>query len=156
LHYTSYVYYTNYTYFIHYFQVRVESTVDLDIADHGWQDTRAIIAQSVDNLGDQFRPAMRAGWLKYICNAYPNRVAVVAGPAVGEGPLVLHDGVTLESILMFVTRNTKGDETFVMEVAVGLISGMKTNPNHRIFMFCNNEYNVYSVLILNIMRIIVK
>ena len=28
-----------------------------------WQDKRTAIAQTVDALGDQFRPAMRAGWL---------------------------------------------------------------------------------------------
>ncbi len=52
---------------------------------------QAIIAESVDNLGDQFRPAMRTGWLKYIRNAYPDGGAVVAGPAVGEGPLLVPD-----------------------------------------------------------------
>jgi hypothetical protein len=31
-----------------------------------WQDKRAAIAKTVDDLGDQFRPAMRAGWLAYI------------------------------------------------------------------------------------------
>ncbi len=36
---------------------------DLGLADHVWQDKRTLIAQSVDNLGDQFRTAMRAGWL---------------------------------------------------------------------------------------------
>ena len=29
-----------------------------------------LIAQSVNNLGDQFRPAMRAGWLSYIRRVY--------------------------------------------------------------------------------------
>ncbi len=50
-----------------------------------------MIAQSVDNLGDQFRPAMCTGWLKYIRNAYQDGGAVVGGPAVGEGPLVVPD-----------------------------------------------------------------
>jgi hypothetical protein len=37
-------------------------------------------------LGDQFRPAMRAGWLSYIRRAYPEDSADDAGrPAVGEG-----------------------------------------------------------------------
>ena len=30
------------------------------------------IAKTVDDLGDQFRPAMRAGWLAYIRTAYPD------------------------------------------------------------------------------------
>ncbi len=57
--------------------------VDLGIADHVWQDKRATIAQSVDNLDNQFRLAMRAR--KYVSNVYPASGAVVAGPAVGEG-----------------------------------------------------------------------
>ncbi len=47
-------------------------------------DQRTLIAQSVDNLGDQSRPAMRAGWLSYICRAYPEDNAADAGPVMGE------------------------------------------------------------------------
>ena len=54
-------------------------------------DKRTLIAQSVDNLGDQFRPAMRAGWLSYIRRAYPEDSAADAGPVVGEGILVVQD-----------------------------------------------------------------
>jgi hypothetical protein len=36
---------------------------DLGLPDHIWVDKRAAIAKKVDDLGDQFRPAMRAGWL---------------------------------------------------------------------------------------------
>ncbi len=52
-----------------------------------------MIAQSVDKLGDQFRPAMRTGWLSYLCRATgnPEHVADGAGPAVGEDVLVLPD-----------------------------------------------------------------
>jgi hypothetical protein len=50
-----------------------------------------MIAQSVDNLGDQFRPAMRARWLSYIRRAYPEDAADDAGPAVGEGIFVVQD-----------------------------------------------------------------
>ena len=74
------------------------------IADHVWLGKQAIIAQSENKLGDQFRPAMRVGWLRYIRNAYPDDVTVVAGPAVGEleGPLVL----PIDLVLMFVARNS--------------------------------------------------
>jgi hypothetical protein len=64
---------------------------DLVLADHVWQDKRTLIAQSVDNLGDQFRPAMRAGWLSYIRRAYPEDGAADAGPVVGEVILVVAD-----------------------------------------------------------------
>ncbi len=55
------MYYTYITY-THYGQVHQ----DLGLEDHVWQDKRAAIAKTVDDLGDQFRPAMRAGWLSYI------------------------------------------------------------------------------------------
>ena len=35
--------------------------MELGIADHIWLDKRAAIAQTVDELGDNFKPAMRAG-----------------------------------------------------------------------------------------------
>jgi hypothetical protein len=76
--------YVNYT---HYLNVRQ----DLGIADHVRQDKGADIAQSVDALGDQSRPAMRAGWLSYIRQAYPDDAAKAASPPVGEGMLVLPD-----------------------------------------------------------------
>ena len=47
-------------------QVRAE----LSIADHVWQKKRQAIADSVDSLGDQFRPLFRAGWLAYINKTY--------------------------------------------------------------------------------------
>ena len=45
--------------------------MDLGIADHVWQDKRTAMAQSVDALSDQFKPAMCAGWMKYIRQIYP-------------------------------------------------------------------------------------
>ena len=48
-----------------------------------WLDKRAAIAQTVDELGDNFKPAMRAGWMAYIRKAHPDgRIAV------GQGQLV--------------------------------------------------------------------
>jgi hypothetical protein len=44
-----------------------------------------LIALSVDNLGDQFRPAMRAGCpLSYICGVHPDEGDPDAGLVVGE------------------------------------------------------------------------
>ena len=37
--------------------------MELGIADHIWLAKRAAIAQTVDELGDNFKPAMRAGWM---------------------------------------------------------------------------------------------
>ncbi len=50
-------------------------------------DKRAAIAKKVDGLGDQFRPAMRTGWLAYIKKTY-SADAVQHGPALGQGELV--------------------------------------------------------------------
>ncbi len=48
-------------------------------------DKRAAIAIKVDDLGDQFRPAMRMGWLAYIKKTYSSSAdAVQHGPALGQ------------------------------------------------------------------------
>jgi hypothetical protein len=44
--------------------------VDLGLPDHIWVDKRAAISQKVDDLGDQFRPAMQTGWLSYIAKTW--------------------------------------------------------------------------------------
>ncbi len=46
------------------------------------------IAKPVDDLGDQFRPALRTWWIAYIANAYPAG-AVATGPALGQGRLIV-------------------------------------------------------------------
>ncbi len=71
---------------------------DLGLADHMWQDKRAAIAKTVDDLNHQFRPAMRAGWLSYIRQAYTDNAAPAAGPPVGQGTLVLPDWVDCASV----------------------------------------------------------
>ncbi len=62
--------------------------MELGLADHVWLDKLAAIAKEGDGLGDQFRPAMRAGWLAYIKNAYPE-----GGTAPGTSlrPLTIKD-----------------------------------------------------------------
>ena len=63
--------------------------VGVGLADHVWQVKRAAIAQTVDDLDDQFRPSMRAGWLSYIQQTYPDGVAAAAGPALGQDTLIV-------------------------------------------------------------------
>ena len=63
--------------------------VRLDLG-HISVDKRAAIAKRVDNLGDQFRPAMRTGWLAYIMKTY-SADAVQQNPALGQGELVVGD-----------------------------------------------------------------
>ena len=67
--------------------------VELGIEDHIWLDKREAIAQTVDALGDEFKPAMRrmrAGWMAYIRKAYPDGPAA-GGLAIGQDPLILDD-----------------------------------------------------------------
>ena len=66
----------------------------LGLADHMWHGKRTLIAQSVDNLRDQIRSAMRAGWLSYIRRVYREEdSAAYVGLVVGEGALVVDDWV---------------------------------------------------------------
>ena len=56
-----------------------------------WQDKRAEIAQTFEAVGDQFRPPLRTGWLKYIQTAYYVG-PVSAASSTGQGTLVVnHD-----------------------------------------------------------------
>ena len=55
-----------------------------------WVDKRAANAKRADNIGDQFRPAMRTGWLGYIKKTY-FADAVQHGPALGQGESVVED-----------------------------------------------------------------
>ncbi len=60
--------------------------VELGIADHVWQEKRAAIAETVDALGDRFKPELRTGWLAYIRETYPDG-PVVPDATVGEETL---------------------------------------------------------------------
>ncbi len=61
----------------------LQTRVDLCLADNVWQDKCADIAQTGDNLGDQFCPAMRTGRRSYIQQGYLDGAAVSNGPAHG-------------------------------------------------------------------------
>uniref|UniRef100_A0A7S0QPZ8 Uncharacterized protein n=1 Tax=Cryptomonas curvata TaxID=233186 RepID=A0A7S0QPZ8_9CRYP len=63
---------------------------DLGLPDHVWVEKRAAIAKRVDDLGDQFRPAMRKGWLDYIQQTYVAD-ADDYDAAMGQGDLVVPD-----------------------------------------------------------------
>ncbi len=65
------------------FQVRV----DLGPPNH---KKRAAIAKTVDDLGDQFRPARRIRWLAYIKKAYGDAVPA-ATSCEDQGTLVVED-----------------------------------------------------------------
>ena len=68
----------------------LQLSVDIGIEDHVWQEKHDAIAMTVNSLDDEFKPAMRAGWLAYISKPYPDGAAA-AVDAIGEGTLVLDD-----------------------------------------------------------------
>jgi hypothetical protein len=52
-------------------------------------DKRESIAQTLDNLDDAFRPAMRAGWLSYIRSVHGEEGAPGVGLNEGDNTLVV-------------------------------------------------------------------
>ena len=77
------IHYTNYT---DYSYVRVEP----GITDHICLDKHEAIAQTVDSLGAEFKPAMSAGWMGYLRKAYPDGADDVRH-SIGQEQLVLDD-----------------------------------------------------------------
>jgi hypothetical protein len=63
---------------------------DLGIADNVWQEQRAVIASTIDALGDRFKPELRAGWLAYIRENYPDG-PVDAHAIIGDGTLEIDE-----------------------------------------------------------------
>jgi len=64
--------------------------IDLGLADNIWQEQRAVIASTIDELGDRFKPELRAGWLAYIRENYPDG-PVDAHAIIGDGTLEIDD-----------------------------------------------------------------
>ena len=52
-------------------QLFVQTRIALGIPENVWQERRNFIADTVDKLGDQFRPVLKAAWLAYIQEVYP-------------------------------------------------------------------------------------
>ncbi len=109
-------------------QVRVE----LGIADHVWQEKRAAVAASIDGLGDTFKPELRAAWLAYIRETYPD--GQVAEPDImGDGNLEIDDWVS--DALGLSSRWYS-----VVDVPIGKFSAMNMHPN-AVSDLWNNQYN---------------
>ena len=60
----------------------VQTRIAMGIAENVRQGRRKFIADTVDKLGDQFRPVLKAVWLAYIQEVYP-----VEGGQVQEAPM---------------------------------------------------------------------
>ncbi len=57
---------------------------------HVWQERRAANAASIDAMGYKFKPELRAAWLAYIHETYPD--GQVAKPDImGDGTLEIDD-----------------------------------------------------------------
>ncbi len=99
--------------------------VELGIADHVWQEKRDAIAQTVDALGNEFKPAMRAGWMAHIRKTCPVGAAA-AEDAIGEGTLVVGDDWVRDAHGLFASLFP------VVDVPIGLFfeSAMNMHPNH--------------------------
>ncbi len=102
-------------------QVRVK----LGIADHVWQEKRAAIAETIDALGDRFKPELRTGWLAYIRETYSGW-PVAPAATVGEDNLVLDDWV-LYALGLYAHWLP------VVDVPTVKFSAMNTHPN-RVFL----------------------
>ena len=88
MYFIIFTYSANYIYCTNYSMVSAE----LGLADFVWQNKRAAIAQEIDGLGAQFRPALRNGWLKYIKTTYAAQPEEAAtGPSLGHGKVVVED-----------------------------------------------------------------
>jgi len=48
----------------------VQTRIALGIPGNVWQKQHKFIADTVDKLGDQFRPVLKAAWLAYIQEVY--------------------------------------------------------------------------------------
>ncbi len=100
--------------------------VDLGIADHVWQEKRAAIAETIDALGDRFKPELRTGWLAYIRETYSDG-PVAQAATVGEETLVLDDWV-LDALGLYAHWPP------VVNMQIGKFSAMNSHPN-RLFLF---------------------
>ena len=67
-----------------------QACADLGIPDHVWMEQRATIASIIDGLGDRFKPELRAGWLTYIRQNYPDG-PVEAHAIIGDGTLEIDE-----------------------------------------------------------------
>ncbi len=117
------------------FQVRAE----LGLADHVWQNKRAAIAQEVDGLGTQFRPALSDGCLKYIKATY------AAQPKERERAHPLHRGrwswtIIKDDFLLLLHPNDDDLLLHRLWKAWRRVSAMNNHPERR-FCFGNHGYN---------------
>ncbi len=67
-------------------QVRKE----LGIPNHVWQEKSSIIAAIIYGLGAKLKPGLRAAWLAYIRETYPDGL-VAEADSMGEGLLEIDD-----------------------------------------------------------------
>ena len=106
---------------------------DLGLADNIWQEQRAVIASTIDALGDRFKPELRAGWLEYIRQNYPDG-PVDAHAIIGDSTLEIDEWVQ-EALCWYAVWST------VADVPIGKFPAMNTHPN-AVSDLCINKYNM--------------
>ena len=72
-------------------RIIVQVRIDRGISDEIWIAKRRVLAKTVDNLGDRFRPTLHAGWLAYIKQTYGADVQAMQMATSSEGAFVVDD-----------------------------------------------------------------
>ena len=116
----NYCNYTHYTYYV--FTSRFVSILASQIT----------CGRTHDSMDDQFHPAMRAGWLSYIRNTYPDGVAT-AGPAVGQGTLIV------VQLLLLLVR---------LFSAMNILQNSNFEIWNKVYNSTNNSYNSKIIAII--------
>ena len=64
--------------------------IDRGIPEEIWIAKRRVLAKTVDDLGDRFRPTLHAAWLAYIKQTYTAAHAMQMA-TISEGAFVVDD-----------------------------------------------------------------
>ncbi len=150
-YYSNYMYYVNYVHYTYYTMVIIrimvimhiiliillfQICIDLDLADHVWQNKSAAIAQEVDGLGPQFRQALRDGLTTSRLHMLPSQRRRRRAHPLGRGgwswKMIEHNFHQNDDSLHW--------SSLCQWKAWRPISTMNTHLQRR-FCFANNAYN---------------
>ncbi len=94
---------------------------------------RSVIPATIDGLGaKKFKPVLRAAWLAYIREAYPDG-PVAAADIMGDGTLEIDEWVP-------DAHGLYAHLSPVVDVRICQFSAMNTHPN-AVSVLCNTKYN---------------
>ena len=72
-------------------RIIVQVRIDRGIPEEIWVAKRRVLAKTVDDLGDRFRPTLQAAWLAYIRQTYGAVVQAMQMATFSEGAVVDDD-----------------------------------------------------------------